>query len=50
MQFSGDVDAFVAWCKRTRSVGQFVVALRSVPDDCWADVVGRLNRALDHNR
>jgi hypothetical protein len=50
MQFNGDVDGFVRWCASTRSVGQFVAALRSVPEEHWAAIVTRLNVALDHNR
>jgi hypothetical protein len=46
MEWSGDLEGFVAWARDTIDLGQFGAALATVPAERWPAVARRLDAAL----
>ena len=46
MRWTGDLEAFVGWCRETMELGQFGAALESVPRELWPSVAERLEAEL----
>jgi hypothetical protein len=46
LEWSGDLEAFVAWCKDAMDLGQLGAALATVPGDLWPGVAERLEAEL----
>jgi hypothetical protein len=46
VRWSGDLEAFVAWCRETMDLGQLGAVLATVPGELWPAVAERLEAAL----